>query len=109
MCIFASAFPQVIMDVGSGGSVYVCKHLYHTVRLLRALRFETGVYILTGNGENKAHGWSEQENTNNRSNSQCHAGGSREMHRYGSCLRVCLCVCMCFFVSASVFMCLCMC
>ena len=66
-------------------------------------------WSLTGNGENKANGWSEQKNANNRSNSQCHEGGSREMHRRGSCLRVYLCVCMCFCVSASVFMYLWMC
>ena len=52
-------------------------------------------WSLTGNEENKAHGWSEQKNANNRSDSQWHEGGSREMHRHGSCLRVCLCACMC--------------
>jgi hypothetical protein len=94
-------------------SISTSSHVCMVVRVYTCLRTfckcSELMPFLTGNGENKAHGWSEQKNTNNRSDSQCHEGGSREMHRLGSCLRVCLCVCMCFCVSASLFMCLCMC
>ncbi len=68
-------------------------------------------WSLTGNGENKAHGWSEQKNANNCSNSKCDEGGSREMHRLGSCLFACLFMCLnvllwvCVLIFVSVYVC----